>query len=422
MSAVPERDLTGLYIAGRRFRLEERRGGGAFGTVYRATEYACGSSLREVAVKLTRQNCLTPEEAEELLAEGWTLARIAAECTKSEARRHLVHVYGLGLCPELDNCGYLAMEYVRGARLLEHLRGFKSSLPITTARRYFRELCVALDACHALGILHRDLKPDNVLVDETGTIRVVDFGLARRMAPHARYAAGGAGALAYQAPEVVEGMALPQSDLYAVGLIFYEALTGGGPHLEVEWHRVRLLPAETRRLKEGLVFAPIRERGPEPEVDSAFFELIERCCRTDHRERPVSLTAALEELDAPRSTADPVRVSLASAGAHAPRAGWEGQARHFLERGDPAGGIAFLQGLGHRDEPRHSALLSVLHEKSADFERALAVGAEPAEAYWGEGGQSLHQELVTALARSARALGREHVAEYYEHKLGDGPR
>ncbi|WP_242888443.1 serine/threonine-protein kinase [Actinomadura litoris] len=229
-----DRELKGLLgrVIDGRYELREFIGGGAFGAVFRAQQRLLGVPVRQVAVKLSRRGGLTEEIARDQFADALLLAGALEEMTDAEARDHLVAVYDAGVALEAGRRGFLVMEHVRGRTLGEEFAAFGTGVPAASLIRWGRQICLALRGLHGLvpALLHRDLKPDNVLVDGlTGRARVVDFGLAARLIERG-HAPGAAGALHYMAPETLKGESVPASDLYAVGIILYEGLTGKHPY------------------------------------------------------------------------------------------------------------------------------------------------------------------------------------------------
>jgi len=214
-----------------RFELRDLIDQGAFGAVFRAEQRLLGIPVRQVAVKLSRRGGMTTETARDQFADALMLAGAMHEMTDSEARAHLVPVYDAGVAMEAGGRAYLAMEFVEGRTLGAEFGSYPSGVPAELLLRWAREICVALRGLHKLvpPLLHRDLKPDNVLVGKYDRkVRVVDFGLAARLVERG-YLPGVAGTLAYMAPETSQGDSGPASDLYSVGLLLYEGLTGHHP-------------------------------------------------------------------------------------------------------------------------------------------------------------------------------------------------
>lgn len=250
-----EERLLGQTLAGR-YRIDAVQASGAFGTVFRASQFFCGQLVRPVAVKVSRQSGLTEETAVQTFGDALVLARLLAG-GDHEGRRHLVQIYDMGLLPEHDGRAFLAMEYVDGLPLLSHMHA-AGRFSVATGLRLVKQICRGLALVHGQGVVHRDLSADNILVDRRGVVRVVDFGLAAYADPGRGFASGSFGKFTYMAPETLQGRSTPASDVYGLGLLMYELFTGGGPHRTTHWSTE---DNEERRdanyrLKTGLRFAP----------------------------------------------------------------------------------------------------------------------------------------------------------------------
>ena len=204
-----------LEVPGYEVRRELARGG--MGLVVEAWSKRLG---RTVALKLV----LEPLDTE-------LVARFGREAEAALRLRHpnLVSVFEAG---EVGGCPFLAMELVEGRTLEEVLRG--GPLPALEAARMVRALADALAHAHERGVLHRDLKPGNVIVEADGRPRLVDFGLARLSDELARLTRTGAimGTPSYMSPEQGSGeihRVGPQTDVYSLGAVLYHALTGSAP-------------------------------------------------------------------------------------------------------------------------------------------------------------------------------------------------
>jgi serine/threonine protein kinase len=297
----PEDRLLGRVIADK-YRLVAIRAGGAFGTVFKADQEFCGRFVRPVAVKISRQTGLTLETAPNLFGDALILARIMA-LSEGEGKQHLVPIYDMGLLPEHDNRGFLVMEFVEGYSLLTHIRA-AGRVGVASGLRLIKEICRALALVHQQGAVHRDLKPDNILVDRRGVVRVVDFGLATFADRKLGFAPGPFGTFTYMAPETLLGRATPASDVYGIGLMMYELFTGGGPHLTAPWTSddKKDRTEEHYRIKRRLRFAPPSEAHNEIRFDYRWLDpLILRCLEVDPRFRFANagdLVSAIEACEA----------------------------------------------------------------------------------------------------------------------------
>ena len=200
-----------------RYRLEELLGEGGMGLVFRAVDESDGN---EVALKL-----LKAELSEDLTyrARFTHEARSAAEVTHP----HLVPILDAG---EVDGRTYLASRYVRGRTLEQHIEA-GGPLPLPELLRLVTEVASGLDALHQHGVVHRDVKASNLLIDETGAVLLTDFGLAKGRAYTALTRPGQVlGTVDYLAPELLRGEpATPASDIYGLGCTVYECVAGKPP-------------------------------------------------------------------------------------------------------------------------------------------------------------------------------------------------
>jgi eukaryotic-like serine/threonine-protein kinase len=208
--------LLGTRLNGR-YRLEARIAAGGMSTVYRALDETLE---RQVAVKLmNREVASDSDQLERFRREARAVAQLS--------HPHIVGVIDAG---EDDGRPYIVFEYVEGETLKERIRRL-GRLPITEAVAYAIEIARALGAAHARHIVHRDVKPQNVLIDHEGSAKVTDFGIARTLEEEGLTADGRVlGTTDYVSPEQALGQHVTgQSDLYSLGVVLYEMLTGEVP-------------------------------------------------------------------------------------------------------------------------------------------------------------------------------------------------
>ncbi|MFI8978039.1 protein kinase [Nocardia asteroides] len=208
---------------GTRYELIDQIGSGAMGSVWRGYDTVLD---REVAVKLIRLNqARSGAEVAELAERFRREARVTARI-----RHHGVpQVFDAILDAELaDVC--LVMEYIADASTLKHYLSQDIELPVDWAVAVAAQIATTLAYAHALPVVHRDLKPDNILLAADGTVKIIDFGLAALLAsdaPKLTMTGMMLGSVAYMSPEQgAGGKPTPRSDLYALGCVLYEMLCG----------------------------------------------------------------------------------------------------------------------------------------------------------------------------------------------------
>jgi serine/threonine-protein kinase len=275
--------LVGRLLDGR-YRLDRPIARGGMATVYTATDTRLD---RVVAVKVMRP--ALAEDAD-FVARFAREARAAARLSSPE----VVAVHDQGTDPSTGTA-YLVMEYVAGRTLRDVIRD-SGPLSASRALSLLEPLLRALAAAHAAGLVHRDVKPENVLLGDDGRVKVADFGLARAVETSNLTATGGLliGTVAYLAPEQVEhGIADPRTDVYAAGILLWEMLTGTPPYdgdspLSVAYRHVHDDVPSPSTLVQGIP----------PAVDA----LAVRATRRDPDQRPADGGAFLAEVIAARST------------------------------------------------------------------------------------------------------------------------
>jgi len=200
-----------------KYELHEELGRGGFGTVYRATDKVLG---RDVALKVLHPQLTTdPDFLEKFRNE----ARLVASLNNP----NIVTIYDLG---ETDGRVYIAMQYMAGESLKRRLEK-SGAIPLEETLRIISDVCNGLQSAHKRGLVHRDIKPGNILFDEDGKAVIGDFGLARAVqqsSTTAASSAGGVGTPAYRAPELWLGKppASPATDIYSLGCVLSEMLSG----------------------------------------------------------------------------------------------------------------------------------------------------------------------------------------------------
>ena len=200
-----------------RYELKELIGQGGMADVYLAYDDIL---KREVAVKILRSS---------LTGDPIYITRFHREARAAAAlcRRNIVEIYDVG---EEDDLYYIVMEYVRGQTLKE-LINKRGALHYVEAVDIMKQVVSATALAHSMGIVHRDLKPQNILVTDSGIVKIADFGIASiQSLSQVTQTDTIMGSLHYLAPEIARGeKATPQSDIYALGVVFYELLRGDVP-------------------------------------------------------------------------------------------------------------------------------------------------------------------------------------------------
>lgn len=264
-------------VLGDRYEILQLLGEGGMGAVYKAADRELG---RPVALKVIRP---------ELASNPAILARFKQELLLAHqvTHRNAVRVYDLG---EAAGVKFITMEFVEGSDLRSLLLEQGKFSP-EEAVEIVRQICLALEAAHGVGVIHRDLKPQNVMRDTHGRILVMDFGLARSLESDGMTQTGAlVGTMEYMSPEQAMGKELDQrSDIFAVGLIFYELLTGKMPY-KADTALASLL----KRSQERAI--------PAAEIDASvpkgLSDVVSKCLERDVNNRYANVREILADLDA----------------------------------------------------------------------------------------------------------------------------
>jgi tetratricopeptide (TPR) repeat protein len=267
-----------------RYRIEALLGEGGMGAVFRAYDTELG---RTVALKLVRP---------ELASNPQTMQRFKQELLLASkiSHKNILRIHDLG---DFQGIKFITMAFVEGADL-SGLVERTGRLELNRALKFTRQLCAALEAAHHEGVVHRDLKPQNILIDRGDSLFVSDFGLAKSL--EAEYSMGTRtgqilGTPRYMSPEQVEAREVDhRSDIYSAGLIVYEMLTGelpfrGDSAMQLMYQRV------TERPKDPRIAAP--------DLPEYLANIVLKCLEKDPAKRYQTAREILDDLDAQNAPA-----------------------------------------------------------------------------------------------------------------------
>jgi serine/threonine protein kinase/Tfp pilus assembly protein PilF len=265
------------HVLGGRYEILELLGQGGMGAVYKARDREVD---RLVALKVIRP---------ELAGHPDVLRRFKQELilARQVTHKNVIRIFDLG---EAEGAKFISMEYIDG-RDLKSIHAERGKLQPEEAAEIIEQVCLALDAAHAEGVIHRDLKPQNIMVDKHGRVVVMDFGIARSKELSGLTQTGDlVGTPEYMSPEQAKGEEIDsRSDLFSLGIILYELLTGISPY-EATTPVVALL----KRTQERAV--------PPDKLDPAIPEfmndIVVRCLEIDPQRRYASAQEILQDLEA----------------------------------------------------------------------------------------------------------------------------
>jgi len=272
---TPTTDLTRGTTFASRYEIIEELGKGGMGEVYRVEDKKI---KEEVALKLIKP---------EIASDKRTIERFSNELRMARkiAHRNVCRMYDLG---EEQGMHYITMEYVPG----EDLRSFNRrsrQLTVGTAVTIAKQVAEGLAEAHRLGVIHRDLKPGNIMIDRDGNARIMDFGIARSLKSKGITGAGViVGTPEYMSPEQVEGLEVDQgSDLYSLGVILYEMVTGkipfaGETPLSIAMKHKSEKPQDPRELN--------------PQIPEGLSSVILKCLEKEKEKRYKTAEELLSEL------------------------------------------------------------------------------------------------------------------------------
>src|SRR5467141_42371 len=267
-------ELVGTLLA-ERYEILELLGQGGMGAVYKARDTELG---RLVALKLIRADLASNPEILLRFKQELILAR---EVT----HRNVIRIFDLG---QAKGFKFITMEFVEGRDLRVVLRE-RGKLPPDETVRIIAQVCRALESAHAAGVVHRDLKPQNIMLDAKDRVYVMDFGIAHSLETPGMTQTGALmGTPEYMSPEQAKGIKVdPRSDLFALGIIFYEMLTGISPY-KADTALATLLKRTQERAQPPAEI--------DPAIPKAISDVVMKCLEIDRDQRYSTAREILEDL------------------------------------------------------------------------------------------------------------------------------
>jgi tetratricopeptide (TPR) repeat protein/predicted Ser/Thr protein kinase len=265
------------HILGGRYEILELLGQGGMGAVYKARDREVD---RLVALKVIRPELAMHPDVLQRFKQELILAR-------QVTHKNVIRIFDLG---EAEGAKFISMEYVDG-RDLESIRVERGKLLPEEATEFIEQVCRALDAAHAEGVIHRDLKPKNIMVDNHGRVVVMDFGIARsREMPGLTQTGVVVGTPEYMSPEQAKGEEIDaRSDLFSLGIIFYQLLTGKSPY-----EATSALAALLKRTHERAI-PPAKL---DPTIPKFVNDIVVRCLEIDPQHRYATAREIVQDLEA----------------------------------------------------------------------------------------------------------------------------
>ncbi len=270
-----------------RYEVLSRVGTGGMGIVYKVRDL----EAREIiALKILKPGASADQAMQENLRREVYLARKVTH--KNVCRIHEFN--------RSKGTAYISMEFIEGESLLRRLRR-TGSLPLEESLRIVRQICAGLREAHLQGIVHRDLKPANIMVDPSGNVKIMDFGIARLAQDSGQMTGTVAGTPAYMAPEQVQLKPVgPRTDIYSVGLLLYEFVTG-----TQAFSGDNSIAIALKQINES----PRRPREIVPDLPHRIENVILKALEKDPAKRFESVDALLAALESPAPHANSVSIA-----------------------------------------------------------------------------------------------------------------
>ncbi len=276
----------GSFI-GTRYEIVRLLGQGGMGAVYQAHDKELE---RQVAIKVIRSDMAANPEILRRFKQELILAR-------QITHKNVIRIFDLG---QADGIKFITMEYIEGENLQSVLRR-KKKLDPAEAANILAQVCRALEAAHNEGVIHRDLKPQNIMLDKTGRAYVMDFGIARSMLGAGMTQTGALiGTPDYMSPEQAKGQKLDaRSDLFSLGIIFYEMLSG-----KVPFDADTTMGKLWKRTNEPA--RPVDEL--DKTIPKTLSDIVRKCLEIDPQKRFASVTELLNQIEIWQGPASGTRV------------------------------------------------------------------------------------------------------------------
>jgi predicted Ser/Thr protein kinase/Flp pilus assembly protein TadD len=375
-------------VLGKRYEIIQQLGEGGMGAVYKVHDRELE---RIIAMKVIRPELAQAADALNRFKQELIIAR-------KVTHKNVSRIYDLA---EADGVKFITMEFIEG-QSLSHLLQEKGKLEPKQAAAVIVQVCRALEAAHAEGVIHRDLKPQNIMLDAHDRVVVMDFGIARSVEMGSMTRTGVVlGTPAYMSPEQAKGEELDaRSDLFSVGIIFYELLTGGSPY-KAETALEAMYKRTTEQVRPPIQVA---SQIPKPLSDIAV-----HCLEINKNKRYASAAEIVADLEAWAGGTLGTRVILRSKRSRWEKIGWIGLAALaigavgvFLFRDK----LFSVQPVAHREM---SVLVADFTNKTEDslfnetLEPAFIIGLEGAPFIRSFSRGTAHR-LATQLSPNAKSL------------------
>lgn len=293
--------MIGLTLSGR-YELLARVGGGGMALVYKARDLLLG---RLVAVKVLRTQFTHDDDFVKRF-------RREAQAAASLSHPNIVSIYDVG---QVEDTHYIVMEFIDGANLNEIIRD-RAPLQADEAVRVTSQICDALEHAHHNQIIHRDIKPHNILIGNNGRVKVTDFGIARAVTSSTITQTGSViGSVHYFSPEHAKGVPTGEkSDLYSLGIVLYQMMTGSLPflgespisvalkHLQDPFERPRKVNPHIPQSVENIILKAMR-KNPQERYQSAndMYQDLETCLQPNRLNEPAALYASDDDDEADKT-------------------------------------------------------------------------------------------------------------------------